>query len=56
MKEENISEEKALEEKLGMSVIKSPFTLNDVGGAYALKEYTKQLINAEKKGFKAKGI
>lgn len=39
-----------------MSVINSPFTLSDVGGAYALKEYVAQLQKAEQKGFRAKGI
>lgn len=39
-----------------MSVINSPFTLKDVGGAYALKEYVAQLQKAEQKGFRAKGV
>lgn len=55
-KESNVSKAKALEEKLGLSVIKSPFTLNDIGGATALKKYTAQLIEAEKQGYKAKGV
>lgn len=55
-KEMNFSEEKILEMDLGLSVIKSPFTLKDIGGAKALKEYTNLLIKAEKNGFKAKGI
>lgn len=55
-KKANIPESKALEEKLGLSVIKSPFTLKDIGGATALKKYTAQLVEAEKQGYKAKGI
>lgn len=55
-KKSNVSEAKALEEKLGLSVIKSPFTLKDIGGATALKKYTAQLVEAEKKGYKAKGV
>lgn len=55
-KESNVSKAKALEEKLGLSVIKSPFTLNDIGGATALKKYTAQLIETEKQGYKAKGV
>ncbi|EAI9739297.1 ATP-binding protein [Campylobacter jejuni] len=55
-KEMNFSEEKILEMDLGLSVIKSPFTLRDIGGAKALKEYTNLLIKAEKNGFKAKGV
>ncbi len=55
-KEMNFSEEKILEMDLGLSVIKSPFTLKDIGGAKALKEYTNLLIKAEKNGFKAKGV
>lgn len=52
----NINEAQALEAELGLSVINSPFTLKDVGGAKPLKDYTAQLINAEKYGYKAKGI
>jgi SpoVK/Ycf46/Vps4 family AAA+-type ATPase len=52
----NVSESVALESRLGLSVINSPFTLDDVGGAEALKEWTKQLQAAELKGYKAKGI
>jgi SpoVK/Ycf46/Vps4 family AAA+-type ATPase len=55
-KEYNVSESVALESRLGLSVIDSPFGLDDVGGAEALKEWTKQLQEAEKKGYKAKGI
>ncbi|EAJ3649763.1 ATP-binding protein, partial [Campylobacter jejuni] len=55
-KEMNFSEEKILEMDLGLSVIKSSFTLKDIGGAKALKEYTNLLIKAEKNGFKAKGV
>lgn len=45
-----------MEEALGLSVIKSPFTLASVGGAKALKKYTSELVEAEKHGFKAKGV
>ena len=45
-----------MEEALGLSVIKSPFTLASVGGATALKKYTSELVEAEKHGFKAKGV
>lgn len=55
-KEQGISESRALEMELGLSVIDSPFTLSDVGGAFALKRYTKQLLAAENKGYKAKGV
>lgn len=54
--EAEISENIALEQRLGLSVIDSPFTLDDVGGAYELKRYAEYLIKAEKSGFKAKGI
>lgn len=46
----------ALQERLGISVIESPFGLKDVGGAYGLKEYAKNLIEAEKEGYVCKGI
>lgn len=51
-----IPESKALENRLGLSVINSPFTLKDIGGATALKKYTAQLLEAETQGYKAKGI
>ena len=52
----NVEESFALEQRIGLSVINSPFTLSDVGGAYALKEYVAQLQKAEQKGFRAKGV
>lgn len=52
----NVPESKALENRLGLSVIDSPFTLQDIGGATALKKYTTQLLRAEQQGYKAKGI
>lgn len=52
----NIDESVALEQRIGLSVIKSPFTLKDVGGATALKEYVSQLQKAELKGYRAKGV
>lgn len=51
-----VPESKALENRLGLSVIDSPFNLKDIGGATALKEYTFELVNAEKNGYKAKGV
>lgn len=51
-----MTEAQALEFKLGLSVIDSPFTLQDIGGATALKKYTAQLLRAEQQGYKAKGI
>lgn len=55
-KDMNVSEAQALENRLGLSVIDSPFTLKDTGGATALKQYTAQLLKAEEQGYKAKGI
>ncbi|MBX7491229.1 AAA family ATPase [Helicobacter turcicus] len=55
-KQSGISEAEALEFELGLSVIDSPFTLKDIGGATALKKYTAQFLRAEQKGYKAKGI
>ena len=52
----NVTESKALENRLGLSVIDSPFTLQDIGGATALKKYTAQLLKAEEQGYKAKGV
>lgn len=53
---QDIKESEALEAKLGLSVIDSPFTLKDIGGATALKRYTAQLLKAEEQGYKAKGV
>lgn len=51
-----VPESIALENRLGLSVINSPFTLKDIGGATALKKYTAQLLRAEEQGYKAKGV
>lgn len=51
-----VPESKALETRLGLSVINSPFTLADVGGAQTLKDFTRELLIAESKGFRAKGV
>lgn len=51
-----VPEREALENRLGLSVIDSPFTLQDIGGATALKTYTAQLLRAEQQGYKAKGV
>ena len=51
-----IAEAIALEERLGLSVIDSPFTLDDVGGAQGLKDYANNLVIAEQYGYRAKGV
>lgn len=51
-----VQESIALENRLGLSVINSPYKLDDVGGAEALKEWTMLLQEAEKSGYKAKGV
>ncbi|MBR8466483.1 ATP-binding protein [Campylobacter sp. faydin G-140] len=51
-----VTKAEALQKKLGISVINSHFTLSDVGGAEALKEYVSQLEIAEQHGYKSKGI
>ncbi|OCR86954.1 hypothetical protein CFT12S00416_08960 [Campylobacter fetus subsp. testudinum] len=51
-----ITKAQALQEKLGISVIDSPYTFADIGGAEKLKEYIEQLKQAEQRGFKPKGI
>lgn len=55
-KKYSVPESVALENRLGLSVINSPYKLDDVGGAEALKEWTAQLQEAEKSGYKAKGV
>lgn len=51
-----ITKAQALQEKLGISVIDSPFTMTDIEGADELKKYIKELQIAEKQGYKSKGI
>ena len=51
-----VSRAKALQERLGISVIDSPYKLSDVGGAEKLKEYVALLQKAEEQGFNPKGI
>jgi AAA+ superfamily predicted ATPase len=55
-KNAGIPESVALENRLGLSVIKSPCKMKDVGGAFGLKEFTKKLLAAEARGYKPKGI
>ncbi len=54
--EAKITEKQALEMRLGLSVIDSPFTLDDVAGGDRLKEWAELFLAAEKKGYRAKGI
>lgn len=52
----NLNKAKVLQDRLGISVIDSPYRLSDVGGAERLKSYVEQLKVAEENGFKPKGI
>lgn len=51
-----VTRARALQERLGISVIESPYKLSDVGGADKLKEYVALLQKAEEQGFNPKGI
>lgn len=51
-----ISENEALQNRLGLSVIKPNVNLSSIGGAKPIKEFTKHLLNAEKMGYKAKSV
>ena len=51
-----ITKAMALEKKLGINVIDSPFSMEDIEGADELKKYIKELQEAEKQGYKSKGI
>ena len=51
-----VTRARALQERLGISVIQSPYKLSDVGGADKLKEYVALLQKAEEQGFSPKGI
>lgn len=52
----NVSEAVALEKRLGLSVIESPFTLEDLAGAQPLKDWTEMLLIAEEQGYRAKAV
>jgi SpoVK/Ycf46/Vps4 family AAA+-type ATPase len=51
-----LTEANALQQRLGITILSSPYTLGDVGGVKLLKEWTKDYINAEIQGYKAKAI
>lgn len=51
-----MSEADALQQRLGITILQSPYTLSDVGGSKALKEWTFDYIKAEVQGYKAKAI
>lgn len=46
----------ALETRLGLNIIESSYTMKDVGGAKALKDWTKEYIQAYENGYRAKAI
>ena len=54
--EAGVSEDVALEKRLGINVIKPNVTLKDVAGADQLKRWTYYYLKAEEKGYRAKGV
>ncbi|MDR0468278.1 MAG: ATP-binding protein, partial [Campylobacteraceae bacterium] len=51
-----VSDAQAMEERLGLSVIDSGYSLANIAGAQLLKNFTNNLIKAEKNGYRAKAI
>lgn len=51
-----IDESVVLQNQLGISVVKSENSFKDMAGAKPLKEWTKNFLVAEQKGYKSKGI
>lgn len=51
-----VSSAQALEKRLGITIVDPDYSINDIGGAFGLKEWTKDYLCAEKKGYKVKAI
>lgn len=51
-----VDESEILQNRLGISVVKSENSFKDMAGAKPLKEWTKNFLIAEQKGYKSKGI
>lgn len=51
-----VSVSEALETRLGLNIIQSSYKMDNVGGAKALKEWTKEYITAYKNNYRAKAI
>ncbi len=46
----------ALEKRLGINIVESTLTMNNIGGADELKKWTKDFVKASTKGYKAKAF
>ncbi len=51
-----ITSSQALEKRLGITIVNSSYSINDIGGAFGLKQWTKDYLIASKKGYKVKAI
>jgi len=51
-----IDESEILQKELGINTIKSENDFGDMAGAKALKDWTRNFLRAEKKGYKSKGL
>lgn len=46
----------ALEKRLGITIVTPDYSINDIGGAFGLKQWTKDYLAASQKGYKVKAI
>lgn len=55
-KHNGVTEDEALKKRLGISVVKSKTTIEDVSGVRILKKWLTDYMAAEQKGYRAKGV
>ena len=51
-----ISSAQALEKRLGITIVDPDYSMNDIGGAVGLKQWTEDYLVASKEGYKVKAI
>jgi len=51
-----ITSSQALENRLGITIVNSTYSINDIGGAFGLKQWTADYLKASEKGYKVKAI
>jgi len=51
-----ITSSQALEKRLGITIVEPSYSINDIGGAFGLKQWTKDYLIAAEKGYKVKAL
>ena len=51
-----ITSSQALEKRLGITIVNPSYSINDIGGAFGLKQWTKDYLKAAENGYKVKAI